>query len=134
MICQNWHFTVAKFGSKYSCQIWQLCEVAKNGSFIKLPKLAKFGFTNFCQDWSLNIPQSGQPKHICFPWNDSIAPTCSFPNCKFQHICYICACDPAITKVSHKAIHCPQRRPVQQSIKLLFPAHDTPKSSAFSCI
>jgi len=22
----------------------------------KLPKLAKFGFTNFCQDWSLNIP------------------------------------------------------------------------------
>jgi len=78
--------------------------------------------------------QSGTPKYICFRWNNSVTPTCSFPNCKFQHICYICAHDPAITNVLHKAIHCPQQHPVQQSIKPLFSAHNTPKSSASSCI
>ena len=29
-----------KFGCTYGCHIWQLCELAKNGSFIKMPKMA----------------------------------------------------------------------------------------------
>lgn len=36
--------------------------------------------------------------------------TCPYPNCKFQHVCYICAYDPKATDISHKAIHCPKHR------------------------
>lgn len=64
-------------------------------------------------------------RKICFRWNESPNPQCTFPNCKFEHICYICSRDPANTDLSHKAINCPQHplaatRPIQS----LFPAND----------
>ena len=54
-------------------------------------------------------------KLICFQWNENASASCPYPNCKFQHICYICAYDPAVTDVSHKALYCPKRRGLQTS-------------------
>ena len=70
--------------------------------------------------------QYSQRRQICFRWNETLTPTCSYPNCKYQHICYICAHDPGITNVSHKAIHCPQHTS-QPSIKPLFPPAGSPR-------
>ena len=75
---------------------------------------------------SIKPYQYSQRRQICFHWNETLNPTCSFPNCKYQHICYICAHDPGITNVSHKAIHCPQRMG-QSSIKPLFPPDSNPR-------
>ena len=61
--------------------------------------------------------QKNQRPQFCFRWNETPAPMCPYLNCKYQHICYICAQDPANTNVSHKAIHCPQRHASQPSIK-----------------
>ena len=48
-------------------------------------------------------------KLICFQWNENTSTTCPYPNYRFQHICYICAYDPTVTDVVHKALHCPKR-------------------------
>ena len=78
-----------------------------------------------CEFSSRSKPQSSdQPpstghgtrqKLICFQWNENASASCPYPNCKFQHICYICAYDPAVTDVSHKALYCPKRRGLQTS-------------------
>ena len=44
---------------------------------------------------------------LCFDWNESPAPGCPHPACRFDHICYYCACNTAIKDKSHKAIYCP---------------------------
>ena len=70
---------------------------------------------------------SNQSSHkICFWWNESPNPQCTFPSCKFDHVYYICAWDPANTDINHKAIYCPQHtlatpRPIQP----LFPVTDS---------
>ena len=33
--------------------------------------------------------QYSQCCQICFCWNEILTPTCSYINCKYQHICYI---------------------------------------------
>ena len=54
--------------------------------------------------------QGTRHKLICFQWNENASTTCPYPNCRFQHICYICAYDPTVTDVAHKALYCPKRR------------------------
>ena len=56
-----------------------------------------------------------QRKPICFQWNENPSSTCPHQNCRFQHICYICAYDPMTTDVSHKAVYCPKRRGLSTS-------------------
>ena len=55
----------------------------------------------------------GDPKSkstgICRSWNRDPRPGCSFPNCKFQHVCSFCFWNPASTDKSHKAVSCPYR-------------------------
>ena len=67
-------------------------------------------------------------RKFCFRWNES---TYTFPNCKFEHVCYICAPDPANSNVAHRAINCPQRPPVPQgSIQPLFPGSNGPRPTS----
>ena len=58
------------------------------------------------------LPTEYRPQHkpICFQWNENPFSTCPHQNCRFQHICYICAYDPMTTDVSHKAVYCPKHR------------------------
>ena len=44
---------------------------------------------------------------ICRSWNRDPRPGCSFPNCKFQHICSFCSRIQLNTDKSHKAALCP---------------------------
>ena len=53
--------------------------------------------------------QGPQRRQLCFQWNETQSVTCPYPNCKFQHVCYICAYDPKAVDISHKAIYCPRR-------------------------
>lgn len=65
------------------------------------------------------LPSTGQGtrhKLICFQWNENASASCPYPNCKFQHICYICAYDPTVTDVAHKALYCPKRRGLSTSL------------------
>ena len=50
-------------------------------------------------DLSPEIPnkslQKNQCLQFCFRWNEIVSPTCPYPNCKYQHICYICDTGPS---------------------------------------
>ena len=46
-------------------------------------------------------------RRICMLYNNEPAPGCSFPDCRFDHICCLCADDPRTTDKGHKAIRCP---------------------------
>ena len=46
-------------------------------------------------------------RRICMLYNNEPAPGCSFPDCRFDHICCLCADDPRATDKCHKAIMCP---------------------------
>lgn len=46
---------------------------------------------------------------LCYSWNHSPDPTCTFPNCKYLHSCIYCSKDPLATDKGHKVIHCPCR-------------------------
>ena len=89
-----------------------------------------FSLTHRSSDCELSPDPPTNPnqssRKICFRWNESPSPQCTFPNCKFDHVCYICARDPANTDINHKAISCPQHplatpRPIQP----LFPVTDS---------
>ena len=54
-----------------------------------------------------NSNQARRP--LCFDWNESPAPGCPHPACRFDHICYYCARNTAVKDKSHKAIYCPHR-------------------------
>ena len=56
--------------------------------------------------YSQSDPKS-QSGGICRSWNRDPRPGCSFPNCKFQHICSTCFRNPASMDKSHKAVFCP---------------------------
>ena len=59
-------------------------------------------------DWPPPTGQRTRHKLICFQWNENASTTCSYPNCRFQHICYIRAYDPIVTDVAHKVLYCPK--------------------------
>ena len=44
---------------------------------------------------------------ICHRWNYQLSQSCSYPYCRFEHVCYICADNPAAKDIHHKAIFCP---------------------------
>ena len=44
---------------------------------------------------------------ICQQWNQESSQSCSYPNCRFEHVCSICAVNPAARDINHKAIVCP---------------------------
>jgi len=46
---------------------------------------------------------------VCKDWNFTMEVLCSYPCCKFEHICWYCSRDPTVLDVYHKAIHYPQR-------------------------
>ena len=77
--------------------------------------------------------QNSQWRQLCFCWNKVIAPTCAYPNCKYQHILYICAHDSAVTNVSHKTINCPQHTS-QPPIRPIFPTESTPPPKTSNCL
>ena len=75
-------------------------------------------------------PYKAGPAHrrlICHRWNYQPSQSCSYPYCRFKHVCYICADNPAAKDIHHKAIFCPYRttnihQPVTtQKPKPLFP-------------
>ena len=51
-----------------------------------------------------------RPAQVCYEWNHNPSPVCSFPNCKYQHICWYCSRDPQVTSKDHKAMFCQRRR------------------------
>ena len=46
---------------------------------------------------------------VCYQWNEQRAQNCSYPNCRFEHVCYYCTFDPEARDINHKAIYCPNR-------------------------
>lgn len=50
-------------------------------------------------------------RRICFEWNESLSSRCSHPNCAYEHICYLCYRDPAVTDKYHKAMKCAKWKP-----------------------
>ena len=44
---------------------------------------------------------------IYYQWNEQRSQTCSYPNCCYDHVCYICALNPEASDINHKAIFCP---------------------------
>ena len=50
-------------------------------------------------------------RRFCFEWNESPSPKCSRPNCTYEHICYLCGWDPAVTSKHHKALNCYKWKP-----------------------
>ena len=44
---------------------------------------------------------------ICYQWNDTPSPTCTYRNCRYDHVCYICANSPTARNLDHKALFCP---------------------------
>ena len=48
-------------------------------------------------------------RKVCKEWNFTTGVLCSYPHCKFEHICWYCSRDSTVLDVYHKAIQCPQR-------------------------
>ena len=46
---------------------------------------------------------------VCYEWNNTPSPSCSYPNCRYEHKCAICTHDPSTKDVVHKAMYCPRR-------------------------
>ena len=46
---------------------------------------------------------------ICRHWNEECTPNCSFPNCRYEHICSLCTFNPDASDIYHKAVYCPYR-------------------------
>ena len=65
---------------------------------------------------------------ICYSWNHSPDPNCSYPNCKYQHVCLYCAKDPQATNRDHKALHCSHRRASNTTGMQPFQSAPTPRN------
>ena len=54
-----------------------------------------------------NPSSSGRPHttQICYEWNHTPSPVCSFHNCKYRHVCWYCGRDPRAAAKDHKAIY-----------------------------
>ena len=46
---------------------------------------------------------------ICRHWNEEHTPNCSFPNCRYEHICSRCTFNPEATVIHHNTVYCPYR-------------------------
>ena len=70
--------------------------------------------------WINRNPSAKPPaRTFCFCWNES---TCTFPGCKYDHACYICAQDLGNSNVAHRALDCLQHSTLsRQLISPLFP-------------
>ena len=54
-------------------------------------------------------PQQRARHRICFKWNN-VPGRCPVQGCKFDHMCLLCANNPAVWDKAHKAIYCPLRQ------------------------
>ena len=101
-----WHLAFTGMAKRARCALLSLshksfqCNWAQNTQEMPLsPKSSSWLYSQ------------GDPKPlsvgICRSWNRDPRPGCSFPNCKFQHICSFCARNPTSTDKSHKAVLCP---------------------------
>ena len=59
-------------------------------------------------------------RRICMLYNNEPTQGCSFPNCKFEHVCCLCADDPYAIHKDHKAVMCPRHS------NPILPNQDTP--------
>ena len=50
------------------------------------------------------------PPQVCYKWNHNPSPTCPFPNCKYQHICWYCSRDLMAVKKDHETMLCQMRK------------------------
>ena len=68
---------------------------------------------------------------VCYEWNATPSPNCSYPHCKYEHKCAICVRNPWVQEVHHKAIHCPHRsdHPLSQPLPRIFQANQKGHSS-----
>ena len=49
-----------------------------------------------------------RPHRLIFHhWNEQRTPKCSFPNCRYEHICSLCTFNPEATSIHHKAVYRP---------------------------
>ena len=69
-----------------------------------------------------NVLTRYQGPQRCFQWNETQSVTCPYPNCKFQHVCYICSYEPKAADISHKAVYCPKRRALGTSQEVQGPS------------
>ena len=58
-----------------------------------------------------NASYTRQPRRrrICMLYNNEPTPGCSFPDCRFEHVCCLCADNPHTIDKDHKAVMCPRR-------------------------
>lgn len=71
-----------------------------------------------------------RPPKICYEWNHSPSPTCPFPACKYQHVCWYCSKDPQAADISHKAMFCQRRRPPRHT-STVQPTNPTPPPNTY---
>ena len=70
-------------------------------------------------------PPAKPPGYSVFVENEL---TCTFPGCKYNHVCYICVQGQGNSDVAHRALDCPQHSTLShQLIPPLFPKHTGPK-------
>jgi len=69
---------------------------------------------------SSHAQSSARRRFICRQWNEQPAQRCTFPNCRYEHVCYNCASDSSVKDIHHKAIFCPNT-PAQQPAPLQRP-------------
>lgn len=70
---------------------------------------------------------------LCFSWNESLTPGCSYPNYSYEHTCYWCASNPRVADKRHKAIQCLNR--INKSVSHLADyQHLGYTGSYFNCI
>jgi len=62
----------------------------------------------------LSYPNTSRRRLVCYKWNEQFADGCPFPNCRYEHVCYYCAFNPAAHDCNHKAVFCPNP-PAQQA-------------------
>lgn len=58
----------------------------------------------------------GRRRFVCHQWNHQPSQTCSYPNCRFEHVCSICTINSEAKDIYHKAIFCPYRPTQNQQL------------------
>jgi len=69
---------------------------------------------------SSHAQASARQCFIFHQWNEQPVQRYTFPNCRYEHVCYNCAFDSSVRDIHHKAIFCPNT-PAQQLVPLLRP-------------
>lgn len=84
------------------------------------------------QQQQVNLLPRPLRKPICYQWNKTPSPTCTYPNCRYNHICYICAVSPMARNMDHKALYCPHKYTENQ--QTLQPLHRLGNLQAFGTL